>query len=67
MTKIPKRNSITIVLAEKINFIFAGLQIPSFWAGASDVAEENTWKWVSDDTQVIIFKTYNLKQLKAPT
>ena len=37
----------------KISLICAGLQIPSFWAGASDVAEENTWKWVSDDTQVV--------------
>ena len=30
----------------------AGLQIPGFWAGATDVDEENIWKWASEDTQV---------------
>jgi hypothetical protein len=38
-------------LSFSLNFV--GLQIPGFWAGASDVDKENIWKWVAEDEQVI--------------
>ncbi len=35
-------------------FFFLGLQIFGFWAGASDMAEESVWKWVTDEKQVLV-------------